>query len=73
MKTGKQTKERRRGLRNAKKKLNREIEKLSNFIENMEKKKGKRGQEIQSNVTDNESAIILGPSGYIQCTSQDEI
>jgi transposase len=48
------------------KKLNREIEKLSGFIENMEKKEGKRGQEIQSNVTDNESAIILGPSGYIQ-------
>jgi hypothetical protein len=48
------------------KKLNREIEKLSNFIEKMEKKEGKRGQEIQSNVTGNESAIILGPSGYIQ-------
>jgi hypothetical protein len=48
------------------KKQNREIEKLSGFIENMEKKEGKRGQEIQSNVTDNESAIIPRPSGYIQ-------
>jgi len=48
------------------KKLNRQMEKLSGFIENMEKKEGKRGQEIQSNVTDNESAIILSPSGYIQ-------
>lgn len=48
------------------KKLKQQIEKLSVFINTMEKKEGRRGQEIQSNVTDNESAVILGPSGYIQ-------
>jgi transposase len=48
------------------KKLNRQIEKISEFLEGTEKKEGKRGQEIQSNVTDNESAMIMSPSGYIQ-------
>ncbi|WP_461251911.1 DUF4384 domain-containing protein, partial [Treponema sp. R8-4-B8] len=40
------------------KKLNRRIEKISEFLENMEKKEGKRGKETRSNVTDNESALI---------------
>jgi transposase len=48
------------------KKLNRGIEKISVFLETMEKKEGKRGNEITSNVTDNESAMIHTPSGYIQ-------
>jgi transposase len=48
------------------KKLNRKIEKINYFLETMEKKEGKRGQEITSNVTDNESAMIHSPSGYIQ-------
>ena len=46
--------------------INRQIEKISDFINTMERKKGKRGQEIQSNVTDNESAMIHTSSGYIQ-------
>lgn len=48
------------------KKLRQEIEKISGFLETVEKKEGKRGQEIQVNVTDNESAMIHSPSGYIQ-------
>ena len=48
------------------KKLTREIDKISEFLATMEKKEGKRGQEIQSNVTDNESAMIHAPSGFIQ-------
>ena len=47
-------------------KLKRQIERISAFLETMEKKKGKRGQEVRSNVTDNESALIRTPSGYIQ-------
>ncbi|MDR0323571.1 MAG: transposase, partial [Treponema sp.] len=47
-------------------KLNRKIEKMNNFLQTMEKKEGKRGKEIKSNVTDNESALIHSPSGYIQ-------
>ena len=48
------------------KKLNGKVEKINNFLETMEKKKGKRGAETTSNVTDNESALIHTPSGYIQ-------
>jgi len=47
-------------------KLNRQIEKISNFLEKMEEKKGKDGREIQSNVTDNESAMIHSKKGFIQ-------
>jgi transposase len=47
-------------------KLNRQIEKISGFLENMEKKEGRRIKEMRSNVTDNESAMIKSPSGYIQ-------
>jgi hypothetical protein len=46
--------------------LNRQIEKISNFLENIELKKGRRGEEIKSNVTDNESALIMSSEGYIQ-------
>jgi hypothetical protein len=51
------------------KKLKRRIEKLSGFIESMEEKEGKRGQEIRSNMTDNESALILIPEGLSRDTS----
>ena len=46
--------------------LSRKIEKISNFLEKTEKKEGSGGQEIQSNVTDNESALIRGPNGFLQ-------
>jgi hypothetical protein len=48
------------------KRLNKKIDKISNFLETMEKKDGKRGREIKSNVTDNQSAMIHTPKGYIQ-------
>jgi transposase len=47
-------------------KLNMRIENLDNFIKNMTPKKGGGGNEITSNVTDNESAMIHTPKGYIQ-------
>jgi hypothetical protein len=47
-------------------KLNKRIEKLDNFIKTMKEKRGSDGQEITSNVTDNESAMIHSPKGYIQ-------
>jgi transposase len=48
------------------KKLNRQIEKISAFLENMEKKEGKKGKETRSNITDNESALIYSSKEYIQ-------
>ena len=59
-------KESERHYQERQKKLNRGIEKISAFLETMEKKESKRGKEIKSNVTDNESAMIHAPSGYIQ-------
>jgi len=47
-------------------KLNKKIEALDNFIKTMKPKKGNGGKEITSNVTDNESAMIHSPKGYIQ-------
>jgi len=46
--------------------LNRQIEKIENFLKDMKKKEGRDGKEIQSNVTDNESAMIHSSKGYIQ-------
>ncbi|MDR0494427.1 MAG: transposase, partial [Treponema sp.] len=63
---GKVDKEAERHYQEQQKKLNRKIEKISNFLEMTEKKEGKCGTEIKSNVTDNESALIHTSSGYIQ-------
>jgi transposase len=46
--------------------LNRQIEKISGFLEGMERKGGKHTEEVKSNVTDNESAMIRSPSGFLQ-------
>jgi transposase len=46
--------------------LKRRIEKIGDFLENMKKKEGWNGKEIQSNVTDNESAVIQSSKGFIQ-------
>jgi len=46
--------------------LKRQIEKISHFLAKMKKKEGRGGEEIQSNVTDNESAMIHSSKGYIQ-------
>jgi transposase len=46
--------------------INRQIEKTSGFLEAMKKKEGQNEKEIQSNVTDNESAMIHSSKGFIQ-------
>ena len=53
-------------FRKRQRKLNLKIEKISSFLEEMDKKIGKKGKEIKSNVTDNESAMIRSPKGFIQ-------
>ena len=63
---GEVDKETDRRFKEQQKKLNRKVEKIRNFLETMERKEGKRGKEIKSNVTDNESALIHAPEGYIQ-------
>lgn len=53
-------------LKNKIRKLNHKADKIKEFLEANEKKMGSRGREIQSNITDNESARIMGPHGIIQ-------
>jgi len=53
-------------FRNRQKYLNRQIEKIGEFLEGMEKKIGLSGEEIKSNITDNESAMIHSSKGYLQ-------
>jgi transposase len=43
-----------------------QAEKISDFLEKMEKKIGLGGEEIKSNVTDNESAVIHSSKGFLQ-------
>jgi transposase len=43
-----------------------EIKKLDMFLSKAEPKTGPSGQEVQTNITDPESARIKGPHGYIQ-------
>ncbi|GHV96528.1 hypothetical protein AGMMS50293_28480 [Spirochaetia bacterium] len=42
------------------------IAKLDQFLKKAEKRTGPSGQEVQSNITDPESARIKSPHGYIQ-------
>ena len=46
--------------------IEKKIKRLDEFLETAEPKKGANGKEIQTNVTDPESAKIKGPHGYIQ-------
>jgi hypothetical protein len=46
--------------------LKAQIEKTRCFLDGMEKKEGKKNEEIKSNVTDNESAMIRSAKGFIQ-------
>jgi transposase len=46
--------------------LMRQIEKLEGFIKNMKKRIGHGGEEVKSNVTDNESAMIHSAKGFMQ-------
>jgi transposase len=46
--------------------LEKKLKKLKEFLKTAKPKKGSSGDEVQSNITDNESAKIKGPHGYIQ-------
>jgi transposase len=63
---GDESKESERHYEERQRKLERGIEKISAFLEKMEKKEGRNGKEKKSNVTDNESALIHTSKGYIQ-------
>ena len=51
---------------NRQKRLAMRMEKISGFLETMGKREGRNIAEIQSNATDNESAMIHSSKGYIQ-------
>ena len=42
------------------------MEVIADFLGTIEEKQGKKGQELRSNVTDNESGLIRTSSGIIQ-------
>jgi len=46
--------------------IEKKIRKINQFLSTAEGKIGTSGQEVQSNITDNDSARIKGPHGYIQ-------
>jgi hypothetical protein len=46
--------------------LEKKLKKLEGFLKGAKPKTGAPGEEVQSNITDNESARIKGPHGYIQ-------
>jgi transposase len=48
------------------KRIEKKLKRLERFLEEAEPKKGACGNEVQTNVTDSESAKIKGPHGYIQ-------
>jgi hypothetical protein len=48
------------------KELRKKRDKLNDFLKEAQPRIGIAGEEVQSNITDNESALIKGPHGYIQ-------
>jgi len=64
--SGEMTTEEKQHYEERQKQLSRQVEKIDDFLKTMEKKKGQRGDEIKSNVTDNESAMIKSSSGCFQ-------
>jgi len=46
--------------------VEKKLRKIREFLKNANEKIGTSGEEVQSNITDNESAKIKGPHGYIQ-------
>ena len=46
--------------------LEKKLKKINTFLKTAEPRNGVSGEEIQTNITDNESARIKGPHGYIQ-------
>ena len=48
------------------KRLNKKLENLDRFLQSAEPRKGLSGNEVKSNITDNESGFIKSSKGYIQ-------
>jgi transposase len=46
--------------------MEKRLKNLDEFLEDAQPRKGVSGEEVQSNITDNESALIKSPHGYIQ-------
>jgi hypothetical protein len=46
--------------------IEKKLRRINAFLETAEPRTGSGGEEVQSNITDNESAKIKGPHGYIQ-------
>jgi hypothetical protein len=46
--------------------IKKKLKYINTFLESAEKRKGAGGEEVKSNITDNESAKIKGARGYIQ-------
>ena len=63
---GEEGEEEKRHYQERQKRLSQKIEKINAFLEEMEKREGKGGSEIKSNVTDNQSAMIQDSGGYLQ-------
>jgi chromosome segregation ATPase len=49
--------------------LEKKLQKLNEFLKKAGPKKGAAGQEVNTNVTDPQSALIIGPNGYIECST----
>jgi hypothetical protein len=45
--------------------IGQKIEYIDTFLKTAEEREGASGEEVKSNITDNESAKIKGPHGYI--------
>jgi len=63
---GEGDKETERRFQKRRRHLSRQMEKISGFLDGMVKKEGKQIEEIKSNITDNESAMIRDSSGFLQ-------
>jgi hypothetical protein len=46
--------------------IKKKLKYIDTFFATAEERKGAGGEEVKSNITDNESAKIAGPHGYIQ-------
>jgi transposase len=64
--TDRQDKEKRKQIRKQKERLNNKIDRIKDFLDKHDAKKGKRGGENKSNITDNESAKMASSHGVVQ-------
>ena len=64
--TDREDKAKRKQIRKQKERLNNKIDRIKDFLDKHDAKKGKRGGENKSNITDNESAKMAGSHGVVQ-------